>query len=75
MGCEILISESKPGRSTQFFDIGNGIPGFASAPPACFVIGEPRQCIADGVEIGADGKPEVFKIIARVDDDGQVFWW
>ncbi len=73
MGGDILVAKVEPIGSAEALDVGHRLPGFAGAAPARIGICQSRQRVADRVEVGRDGQPQMFKVIARVDDDGQVF--
>ena len=71
----ILVAQTEPVGAPKFFDVRDGIPCFVYAPPACFGICKSRKGITNRIQVGTNIQPQMFKVIACVDDDSQVFWW
>jgi hypothetical protein len=69
---EVPVAEAEPGLLAI---LGQGVhdgPGLAPDPPAALVVEAPGEHVHDRVMVRHDEQAVPFRVVARVDDDGQV---
>ena len=72
MSREVLIPKHEPRFLTVAGDSVERVPCVSRNTPAIHRIGDPSQGVHHGIEVGGDSESVEFKIIGRVDHDGQV---
>ena len=74
MGSQVLVANLEPVRTAQLADVYQRLECFCLPAPAGGGVCQPGECIANGIHIGGNGKAKIFKIVARIDYDGQITW-
>ncbi len=70
---EVFVTKLEPSFPAQLPESFHERPALLASPPTPDRIGQSGECIHDGIQIGCDTQAQVLKIIARVDDDRQLF--
>ncbi|MNZ57135.1 hypothetical protein D3C78_751050 [compost metagenome] len=65
---QIGIAEPKPGLAAELAERLHETPGFVATTPAVFLVDQVGEGVDQGVDIGRYLQPEVFEIVAGVDD-------
>ena len=72
MGGQILVADLEPVRAAELLDIFQCLESFRLPAPAGFGVCQSGKRVANGIQIGADGEAQVLKIVAGVDNNGQI---
>lgn len=70
---QILIAQMEPVGSTEFYSIIDDVPRFIDPAPTCFWICQPSQCVTNRIQVGTDIQTIMFKVIAGIDNDREIF--
>ncbi len=68
MGPEVPVSEREPGVAAEASDAVHRMEGLVDEAPATHRIGQPRERVHHGVEVGRDREAEVLEVVSRVHD-------
>ena len=66
MGCQVLVTEAKPGIALQARERVHNMPALALQPPALGRVGVTRKCVEKRVDIRTDMQAEMLEIIAGI---------
>jgi hypothetical protein len=73
MGGQVAVTELEPvGLHAVLREFFLGVPGFATMAPAAFRVDAATQGVHAGVQVGADPHPVHPRVVADVDDRGQL---
>ena len=72
VGREVAVTQAEPRGPAQLGQFVHDAPRLALQTPPEFGVVEPRQGVADRVEIWADGEPVQHQIVANVHDRGDL---
>src|SRR5690606_30325789 len=70
---QVTITQLEPGLATELRQRLHEIPALVRPSPTLGTVCETAQRVEHGIDIGTDGEAKMFEIVARIDDDGQIF--
>ena len=74
VGCKVAVAKPEPGRAAEFLEGLHERPGLAGLPPAGRGVGDPREGVHHGVQVGRNAQAQVLEVVARIHADRQFPW-